>query len=151
IVTHPSPITLEARPVEHESTPDGGVAMAYYHDQRMVARGVVAEEAVEMIRRLLEAPVTLALAATEDDMGNIDGRIWLMIPVEAERLRPDEHSADEEPWRASVPPPPAEIGSGWNGRRETETPQMALIPLGNVVRSARNRNHPDNVAGDARE
>jgi hypothetical protein len=31
-----------------------------------------------------------------------------------------------------------------------ERPRLALLPIGNAVRGARHRNHPD-VAGDARE
>lgn len=152
IVTYPIPITLEAQPIEHEATPEGAVAMAYYYRRNMIARGVLAPEAVPVVRRILAAPVTLALAAAEDEQGNIDARVCLVIPVESELLRMEDPDPDDEPWRASVPPPPFEIESSWPGRRDpSDPPQMALLPLGNVIRAARHRNHPKDVAGDARE
>jgi hypothetical protein len=150
IVTYPRPIRLEALEVEHEAVPDGGIGMAYYYQRNVVARGVVTPEAVQVIRKLLDVPVTLALAATEDSDGNIDARVCVMIPMDSELLRQDD-PAENEPWRESVPQPPAEIEDSWKRDPESDSPQMALLPLGNVIRSARNRNHPDSVAGDARE
>ena len=38
VVTHPQPVRLEARHIEHEATPPGSMALAYYHDERLVAR-----------------------------------------------------------------------------------------------------------------
>src|SRR5690554_1080224 len=101
IVTYPEPVMLEAQPVEHDAVPEGSVGVAYYYRRNMIARGVMPPEAVQLMRRLLDSPVRLALAATEDAEGNIDGRICLMVPVDSELFRPDEPSIEEEPWRAS--------------------------------------------------
>jgi hypothetical protein len=143
VVTHPHPVVLEARRIEDVATPGDSVALGYYYDGHVLARGVVANDALDAIQGLLSEPVSLALAATEDEDGNIDARVCLVLPVE-----PDEAEAGaepDEPWRASVPQPPAELGHDYD-----EKPRLALLPIGNAVRGARQRNHED-VAGDARE
>jgi hypothetical protein len=141
VVTHPQPVVLEARAMDGVDTPANSVALGYYHEGRVLARGVVASEAVDAIHGLLRDPVSLALAATEDEHGNIDARVCLVLPVEPY----DEQDEPDEPWRASVPQPPAELGGSYEQR-----PRLALLPIGNAVRGASSRNHPD-VASDARE
>jgi hypothetical protein len=143
VVTHPKPVVLEARRIDDVSTPDGSIALGYYHEGHVLARGVVANDAVAAIHGLLRAPVSVALAASEDENGNIDARVCLVLPVESDEAGADEEP--EEPWKASVPRPPTEIGGEYEDR-----PRLALLPIGNAVRGARQRNHPD-VAGDARE
>jgi hypothetical protein len=146
VVTHPHPVVLEARPMDGVDTPADSIALGYYHEGNVLARGVVASEAVEAIHGLLRDPVSVALAATEDEEGNIEARVCLVLPVEAddEQDSGGEDSADE-PWKASIPAPPAELAGEYE-----ERPRMALLPIGNAVRGAGNRNHPD-VAADARE
>jgi hypothetical protein len=149
VVTHPTPIDLDARPLEHEAVPDGSIGLAYFHGERLIARGIVTQDAVEAIRSLLHEPVSLALAASEDDGGNIDARVCLVLPLDREALRGgDGDDEPEEPWKASVPEVPSfeQTADG-----EATPPHLALLPIGNVVRNARQRNHPDDVAGDARE
>ena len=154
VVTHPEPIRLEVRELEQEDTPDGSVVLGYYHDGAVVARGVVASDALEAIHGLLESPVSVALAATEDEDGNINARVCLVLPMDADEASgADEGEEPVEPWKESVPSPPAEVESGYE-RAEGEDgdgrPRLALLPIGNVVRGARNRNH-DDVVSDARE
>jgi hypothetical protein len=144
VVTHPEPLVLEARHIDDVSTPDGSTALGYYYEGRVLARGVVADDAVDAIRGLLRAPVSVALAATEDEKGNIDARVCLVLPVEAEELAAEDEEP-EEPWKVSVPQPPSEVGGDYE-----ERPRLALLPIGNAVRGASHRNHPD-VVGDARE
>ena len=104
VVTHPEPIRLEARPIEHESVPEGEVALAYYHDGHLLARGVVSPEAVKAINGILNDPVSIALAATEDEEGNIDARLCLVLPVDPDKWPgADEEEGPEEPWRSSLP------------------------------------------------
>jgi hypothetical protein len=148
VVPHPTPIALEARTLQHHAVPEGAVGLGYYHGGLLIARSVVAASALETIRSLLAVPVSVALAAREDDGGNIDGRICLVLPVDANE---DEEEA-AEPWRASVPPPPAEVDEeGAAARPDAEEAQFALLPIGNVVRTAADRRHPEDVAGDAKE
>jgi hypothetical protein len=155
VVTHPAPLRLEARELEHESTPEGNVALGYYHDGHILARGVVTDEAVEAIRGLLAEPVSLALAATEDDSGNIEGRVCLVLPFDPEQGEGGGEEEGAEPWKASVPGPPADIGLSYGGEAtpaqpEGEGPRMALLPIGHVVRAQRDRRH-GTVEGDVRE
>src|SRR5512142_1935730 len=141
VVTYPEPILIETRPIEHFSVPDGAVGLGYYHDGHLIARGVVAPDSVAAINGLLDEPVSLALAATEDEEGNIEARVCLVLPVNEEEE--DEEDASE-PWKASVPPPPTEVEEDGEGEDDDE-PRVALLPIGNVVRSSRDRNHPEEV------
>lgn len=156
VVTHPEPIVLEARSLEHESVPEGEVALAYYHEGRLLARGVVSPEAVKAIHGILVNPVSVALAATEDPNGNIDARFCLVLPVDPDKWPNEDDEAPEEPWRSSVPAAPSfETGFESTGMADEaddeERPRVALLPIGNVVRHARDRRHLDNVARDLRD
>jgi hypothetical protein len=144
VVTHPHPVVLEARRMDGIDTPSDSIALGYYHEGNVLARGVVATEAEEAIHGLLRDPVSVALAATEDEDGNIEARVCLVLPVESDEEQSSDE-APEEPWKASVPRPPTEAGSDYE-----ERPRLALLPIGNAVRGASNRKHAD-VAEDARE
>jgi hypothetical protein len=151
VVTHPDPIRLEARPIQHRDTPVDSVALGYYHDGHILARGVVSRDALDAINGLLENPVSVALAATEDEDGNIEARVCLVLPVDPDELQRPDSEEPEEPWKVSVPAPPPEVEQGYGvPTAEGETPKLALLPIGNVVRGARHRNHTD-VVSDARE
>ncbi len=159
VVPHPTPIELEARSIRHNAVPEGAVGLGYYYGGRLIARSVVAAAALETIQALLSSPVSVALAAREDQEGNIDGRICLVLPVEPDGDgmpgSEDEEEASE-PWRASVPRPPSEVESGYASGADDEEddddePQYALLPIGNVVRPASDRHHPGQVAGDVKE
>jgi len=152
VVTHPQPLLLEARRIEHDPTPAGSIAMAYFHAGRLVARGVVAEDAEEAILTLLRSPIALALAATEDEEHNIEARVCLVLPVDPgdlEKFIEDDDAEPEEPWKASVPPPPFEGEPA--AESDEEQARLALLPIGNVVRGVRDRHHPDDITGDVRE
>lgn len=152
VVTHPEPVRLEARPVQEDEAPRGTVALAYYYQGHILARGIVSSDAVDAITGLLQQPVSVALAASEDDDGNIEARVCLVLPVDSDEIRSAEEGDEpDEPWKASVPTPPPEVESGYDvdGGGENR-PRLALLPIGNVVRGAQNRNHQD-VVSDARE
>ncbi|HUF14032.1 MAG TPA: hypothetical protein VMN78_13090 [Longimicrobiales bacterium] len=159
VVTYPHALDLKVERLEHTSLPDQSTGLAYYYRGGLIARGVVSDEAVESIQSLVNDPVHLALAAQEDDDGNIDGRLCLVLPVElGKELMKDDDAEPEEAWKSSVPAPPAEIDSYGSQKRDTadepeegEQPHIALLPIGNIVRSSEARNHPDDVSADARE
>lgn len=147
VITHPDPVVLEARAITDVSTPDGSVALGYYYDGHVLARGVVTNDALDAIHGLLRAPVSLALAATEDDSGNIEARVCLVLPVDDDAADATaDHEEPDEPWKASVPPPPGEL----NEEPDDARPKLALLPIGNAVRGASHRNHVE-VADDVRE
>ena len=156
VVPHPVPIALEARSIRHNAVPEGAVGLGYYYDGRLIARSVIAANALETIQSLLATPVSVALAAREDDDGNIDGRICLVLPVEEDESAEGEPGGEaSEAWRDSIPMPPPEVESGYGADREEavegDSPKFALLPIGNVIRPAVDRHHPDDVAHDARE
>lgn len=153
VVPHPNPIALEARSLRHNSVPDGAIGLGYYYDGHLIARSVVAANALETIQSLLALPVSVALAAQEDEEGNIDGRICLVLPVDEAGVEEDGDAAEEdpEPWRSSVPLPPSEVDGGTGEGEDDAEPQFALLPIGNVIRPASDRRHPDDVANDAKE
>lgn len=149
VVPHPTPIALEARSLKHNVVPDGAVGLGYYYDGYLIARSVVAAGALDTIHTLLALPVSVALAAREDEAGNIDGRICLVLPMDEDESDEEDHF-ETEPWQASVPVPPTELEGGEEGA-EGEDAKFALLPIGNVIRPASERRHPDDVAIDARE
>ena len=160
VVPHPVPIALEARSIRHNAVPEGAVGLGYFYDGRLIARSVVAAGALDTIQSLLAAPVSVALAAREDDEGNIDGRICLVLPVEEDGEEGEGGAAgggESEAWRESIPMPPPEVESGYGGQPaaaasdDEESPKFALLPIGNVIRPVSDRRHPDDVANDARE
>ncbi|HEX6940780.1 MAG TPA: hypothetical protein VF158_15295 [Longimicrobiales bacterium] len=148
IVTHPEPVALVARPIEHEAVPEGSIGVGYYFHDALIARSVVTPESMQAIHSILSTPVSVALAATVDEQGNIDGRVCLVLPVGAGRPDPD---VEDEPWKASVPAPPPEVERGYAEDGDGTPPRFVLLPIGNVIRHARDRTHPDDPAGDARE
>lgn len=152
VVTYPEPLKIQTRPIEHFSVPEGSVGLGYYLDGHLIARGVVAPDSVDAIKGLLDEPVSLALAATEDEDGNIDARVCLVLPMDdvAEDEEEDGES-DAEPWKASVPAPPMELEDEDEDGAEGEEPRVALLPIGNIVRSNRDRNHPEQVEVDVWE
>lgn len=132
------------------------MGLGYYYDDRLIARSVVAATALDTIQSLLSTPVSVALAAREDGSGNIDGRICLVLPVDPDAADGDGDEIPEaEPWKESIPAPPPEIESGYGGAEGSadgeDGPQLALLPIGNVVRAADDRHHPDDVAHDVKE
>lgn len=156
VVPHPTPIELEARSISHNAVPEGAVGLGYYYDDRLIARSVVASNALDTIQSLLESPVSVALAAREDDDGNIDGRICLVLPVEPDAEEAGPGSPEEEPWKSSVPAPPPEVESSYGGGQpvgesDEDDPKFALLPIGNVVRPAEERHHPEELAHDVKE
>ena len=152
VVTHPEPLEIVARPIGGDAVPAGSTAVGYYYRGTLVARGFVADDALEAIHQLLQKPVALALAATEDDQRNIEARICLVLPIDPAEIDPAEGGSEEpdEPWRASVPAPPPGIESTSEAHGDDPHPRMALLPIGNAVRGVQNRHH-DELADDARE
>lgn len=90
----------------------------------------------------------------EDEDGNIDERVCLVLSVDSEAMRGDDEDAPpEEPWKASLPAAPPLGETEWSeadGEEEGDGPRLALLPIGNAVRGARDRRY-ENVEGDARE
>ena len=89
-------------------------------------------ESMDAIHAILSSPVNIALAATVDEHGNIDGRVCLVLPVGNVPHEPEED--EDEPWKASVPPPPPEAEPGYadepgEKRRDLTRREDRLVPM----------------------
>lgn len=137
------PVELRAELVEDERTPEGMVCMGTYRGDRLVARCVLAPEAWTEIeaRGFLAEPRQVVLVAREAPPG-LQCQLFAMLPLDAA----DTGEEEAEPWAASVP------GAGYEAAaagEDTDEARVAAFPLGNIVRFARDRIHPDNLALEA--
>jgi hypothetical protein len=106
----------------------------------MVARAVLTPEAWEQIEEhgFFDEPLQVVLVARLAPPG-LQCQLFAMVP-----LAQEEGEDSDEPWAASVP------SSGYESTVESDTeeeddPQVAPIPLGNIVRFERDRVHPDSL------
>jgi hypothetical protein len=132
------PIQLTVGLVEDERVPPDMVCMGTYRNQRLVARSVITPEAWEQIvrHRFFDEPLQVVLVARVAPPG-LQCQLFAMVPLpEQETEEPDE------PWAASVPSSSYEASIA--AEEETE-PQVAPVPLGNIVRYERDRVHPESL------
>jgi hypothetical protein len=132
------PIQLTVGLVEDERVPPDMVCMGTYRNQRLVARSVITPEAWEQIvrHRFFDEPLQVVLVARVTPPG-LQCQLFAMVPLpEQETEEPDE------PWAASVPSSSYEASIA--AEEETE-PQVAPVPLGNIVRYERDRVHPESL------
>ncbi len=134
-------VSLTVDAVEDDRTPEGLVCMGTYFNQRLIARSIVPPEALEEVEThgLLSSPVRLGLAAFEHPPG-LQCRLYALLP--ASQLMESDETA--EPWTASVPRFEDSID---NSEQDGE----AIVPLllGHIVRFAKDRRHPDDLAAEA--
>jgi hypothetical protein len=141
-----SPVELAVGLVEDERTPDGMVCMATYRNGRLVARCALPPEAWDQVHshHLFAQPVPVVLVAREAPPG-LQCQLFAMVTLPPDlQLDTDD---EPEPWAESVP------GAGYEaaaqGDDESEDPPVAPIPLGTVVRFAKDRVHPDSLPLEA--
>lgn len=138
-------VPLEVSKVEDDRTPDGMVCMGTFFNERLIARSIVPPEAMDEVEGhdLLADPVRLGLAAFEDDPG-LQCRLYALLP--ASQLMEDQREEEEEPWAASVPRFEDVLEQA-----EDEDGDEAIVPLllGHIVRFARDRRHPEDLAAEA--
>jgi hypothetical protein len=134
------PVQLEVALVEDERVPADMVCMGTFRNGRMVARAVLTPEAWEQIEEhgFFDEPLQVVLVARLAPPG-LQCQLFAMVP-----LAQEEGEDSDEPWAASVP------SSGYESTVESDTeeeddPQVAPIPLGNIVRFERDRVHPDSL------
>lgn len=134
-------LPVAVRPIEDERVPDGMVGLASYLGERLIARCAVAPEVAEFIetRQLFQEPVQLVLAAREEPPG-LQCRLFAVVEV-----TPDggDETEPDEPWAASVPKFEAEAGEDGE---ESGPEGQGMIFLGQIVRFAKDRKHPDDLA-----
>lgn len=135
------PVQLTVSLVEDDRVPEGMVCMGTFRNGRLVARSVLTPEAWAQIQELgfFDEPLQVVLVAREAPPG-LQCQLFAMVPL------PEEEEADqpEEPWAASVPSSSYEA-SVEDGAGDNDDPRIAPIPLGNIVRYARDRVHPESL------
>ncbi len=134
------PVQLEVALVEDDRVPADMVCMGTFRNGRMVARAVLTPEAWAQIEEhgFFDEPLQVVLVARLAPPG-LQCQLFAMVP-----LAQEEQDEADEPWAASVP------SSAYESTVESETeeeddPQVAPIPLGNIVRFERDRVHPDSL------
>jgi len=153
-VTTREPITLVVSRLDDPRAPESS-ALAAYIDGRMVARSAMPPEAIERLvdLKLFEEPVPLGLFAYEEAPG-LQCRLFALVPRAA--LEADAHSA--EPWKASVPSYEAmrdadddtddDMNDDDDEDGDNESPYETIL-LGHIVRFAKDRKYPENLAEEA--
>lgn len=140
------PVPLEVREIEDDRVPEGMRCLGTFLDGNLVARCAVPPGAAEFIARrgMFAAPRQLVLAAREEDPG-LRCELYALIPVAAVGLDADGSDADEdEPWSASVPSSGYEQAVASSNEESEENPTAAIL-LGQIVRFARDRRHPESL------
>lgn len=152
-VTTREPIVLMVSRLDDPRAPESS-ALAAYIDGRLVARSAMPPEAIERLvdLKLFEEPVPLGLFAYEEAPG-LQCRLFALVPRAL--LEADAHSS--EPWKASVPSYEAmrdaddEMDDDTDDDDEDgddESPFETIL-LGHIVRFAKDRKYPDNLAEEA--
>jgi hypothetical protein len=133
------PVQLKVSLVEDDRVPAGMVCMGTYRNGRLVARSILSPEAWTQIQEhgFFEEPLQVVLVARLAPPG-LQCQLFAMVPI------PEESEEPDEPWAASVP------SSSYEASLETDTganedPRVAPIPLGNIVRYASDRVHPESL------
>ena len=151
-VTTREPIALAVSRLDDPRAPESS-ALAAYIDGRMIARSAMPPEAIERLvdLKLFEEPVALGLFAFEDAPG-LQCRLFALVPRTS--LDSDAHSS--EPWKASVPSYEAmrdaddDMDDDMDDDEDDddESPYETIL-LGHIVRFAKDRKYPDNLAEEA--
>jgi hypothetical protein len=151
-VTTREPVTITITQLDDPRAPDSS-ALGAFIDGRMVARSAMPAEAIARLveLHLFDEPVPLGLFAYEEDPG-LQCRLFALVPRSL--LEADVHNA--EPWKESVPSYEASLGTDDDDDEdddeddddEEEAPFETIL-LGHIVRFAKDRRHPDNLAEEA--
>lgn len=141
------PLPLAVRRIDDERVPEGMVGLATYLAERLIARCAVLPEVVEFLeaRDTFADPVQLVLAAREEPPG-LQCRLFAVVDVVIEETASGGEGA--EPWTASVPKFELEdVPAAADG--DDEEPPQGMFFLGQIVRFAKDRRHPDNLGLEA--
>jgi hypothetical protein len=133
------PVQLEVNLIEDDRIPPEMVCMGTYRNGRLVARSVLTPEAWAQIQEhgFFDQPLQVVLVARVAPPG-LQCQLFAMVPVPEE-----ETEEQDEPWAASVPSSSYEASVAEPS--EEDDPQVAPVPLGNIVRFQRDRVHPESL------
>jgi len=133
------PVQLKVSLIQDDRVPAEMVCMGTYRNGRLVARSVMSPEAWEQIQAhgFFNEPLQVVLVARVAPPG-LQCQLFAMVPL------PEEAEEPEEPWSASVPSSSYEASVA-DEAAESEDPEVAPVPLGNIVRYQRDRVHPESL------
>ena len=149
-----TPIVIRVTPIADERAPAGTVCLGTFIDERLVARCVVPPELHETLERhhVFGVPVRLVLSAREGPPG-LQCQLFALAPLPPEAVRDTESQAEpepEEPWADSLPGARYEAATQATEGGEVRSDEpIAVIPLGQIVRFASDRRHPDSLSLEA--
>lgn len=135
------PVPLEVREIEDDRVPDGMRCLGTFLDGNLVARCAVPPGAAEFIEenRMFAEPRQLVLAAREEDPG-LRCELYALIPVAEVGLEAE----DAEPWAASVASTSYEEAVAADDEESGDNATAAIL-LGQIVRFAKDRRHPESL------
>ena len=138
ITVSTTPLLLAVRPLDDERVPAGQAGLGCYLGNRLVARNAFPAQFVARLPldTIFSRPVPLVFQA---EVGGPGIRGTLFAAVATALLR--DIDEPPEPWAASVPRFEDSVPSEEDGR--------TLFPLGVLVRVARDRKFPDDLAREA--
>jgi hypothetical protein len=138
------PVQLQVRLIQDERVPPDMVCMGTYRNDRLIARSVISPEAWAQIAEhgFFDHPLQVVLVARVAPPG-LQCQLFAMVPIPEED--PDENA---EPWAASVPSSAYEA-SVEGDSTEADDPEIAPVPLGNIVRYQSDRVHPNSLPLEA--
>lgn len=151
-VTTREPVAVHIAQLDEPRAPESS-ALASYIDGRLVARSAMPPEAIARLLdlHLFDEPVPLGLFAFEEAPG-LQCRLFALVP----RALLEAQSHEAEPWKASVPSYESTLGADSDDEDEDEDEDGAdeetpfeTILLGHIVRFAKDRKHPDDLAAEA--
>lgn len=151
------PLPLRLLEIQDERAPEGLACLGAFLGPRMIARSAVSPAAAEMLlgQDLFHDPVRLALAAREASPG-LQCQLYALVDLPPDFPTAGEDEAeDEAPWASSVPGAGYERAVADDEEDEPDEPpepgvvRQAAIFLGEIVRFARDRKHPDDLALEA--
>jgi hypothetical protein len=142
------PVTIEVREISDERVPEGMRCMGTFLDGMLVARCAVPPGLTELLDRhgVFDEPRQLVLSAREDDPG-LRCELYAVVPIPEGLLDQDADEGEApEPWAASLP------SSNYDAAvadAAGDPPAMAAVLLGQIVRFAKDRKHPDSLPLEA--
>ncbi len=154
-VTTREPIALLVTHLDDPRAPESS-ALAAYIDGRLVARSAMPAEAIARLLdlHLFDTPVSLGLFAYEEAPG-LQCRLFALVP----RTSLEANAHTSEPWKESVPSFEAAQAQQRedddldddeeDDGDESEDAPFETILLGHIVRFAKDRRHPDDLAAEA--
>jgi hypothetical protein len=142
-VTTREPVQLTVSPLDDPRAPENS-ALGAYIAGRLIARSAMPPQAIERLiaLNLFETPVPVGLLAFEEEPG-LQCRLVALVPRGS---APDEGAS--EPWKASVPSYEESLETSTIDPEDPHA-QFQTILLGHIVRFARDRKHPGDLAAEA--